>query len=110
MGEGRKLSNPEEHNGENQTEAGSANGSGKKPWKGIQVWKGIGLVALLHLLLFIYPAAFFLIGVVQLIYVIPALSFVYKNPGMVQGILIGAGITFLINAACFGIVLGSLAR
>ncbi len=73
----------------------------------LQVWKGIGLLALLHLLNFIYPVAFVLISVTQLLYLIPALILCRKNKGLLQGLLIGAGVTVLLNVACFGIVLGS---
>lgn len=70
-----------------------------------QVWAGIGLLALLHLLLFVFPIAFFFIGVAQLIYLIPALILFRNRKGVFQGLLIGAGVTFLLNAACFGLVL-----
>jgi hypothetical protein len=69
------------------------------------VWKGIGLLVLLHLLLFVFPAAFFFISVAQLIYLIPALIFFRKNKGIFQGLLIGAGVTLLLNAACFGLLI-----
>ncbi len=72
-----------------------------------QVWKGIGLLALLHLLNFLFPIALFFISVTQLLYLIPALILCRKNKGMMQGLLIGAGVTVLINVACFGIVLGN---
>ncbi|HEU4965031.1 MAG TPA: hypothetical protein VFV52_14390 [Bacilli bacterium] len=73
------------------------------------VWRGIGVVALCHLgvaLLFTWNLIFpvLLISLTQLIYCVP-LSFV-KRPGFVQGVWIAAGITFLLNAACFGIVIG----
>jgi hypothetical protein len=71
-----------------------------------QVWKGIGITLLLNLLPFIYPPALFAIGVVQLIYMIPAMIIFRKESGVVQGMLIAMGITFLLNAACFGIVFG----
>lgn len=70
-----------------------------------EVWKGIGLTGLLHLLLLLFPTAYFAIGVVQLVYMIPALILVRHNRGMVQGMLIAMGITFLVNAACFGYVI-----
>lgn len=70
----------------------------------LQVWKGIGLLALLHLLLFVFPVAFFFISIAQLIYLFPVLYFFRNNKGMYQGLLIGAGITFLLNAACFGLL------
>ncbi|PYI51803.1 hypothetical protein [Paenibacillus flagellatus] len=87
------------------TSAPPPDDKGRKPWKGGKVWAGIGLVALLHLLLLAVPVAFFFIGVAQVVYVVPALLWFRKDPAMMQGILIGAGITFLLNAACFGIVL-----
>lgn len=82
---------------------------GRKPWKSSQVWKGIGLVFLLHFLLMLLPVGYLFIGVTQLIYVVPALIWCRKDTGLVQGILIGAGITFLLNAACFGIVMVTFA-
>lgn len=72
------------------------------------VWKGIGLTALLHLLLLVYPSAYLTIGVVQLIYMLPAIIITSrKNTGIMQGLLIGLGVTFLLNAACFGIVMAT---
>jgi len=77
----------------------------KKDVKGI--WKGIGITLLLHLLLFLVPPAIFFIGLTQLIYVIPAaiIAFSKGKKEIGQGILIGAGITFLVNTACFGAVI-----
>lgn len=101
----QEISN-EHQQSSSHPESEQTNGSTpiKPPWRGVQVAKGIGLVILLHLLLLLYPVAIFAIGVVQLIYVIPALVILRKDTGLVQGILIATGITFLINAACFGLV------
>jgi hypothetical protein len=52
------------------------------------------------------------IGVSQLVYVIPQ-HFAFKKQGRaacLHGLWIGAGVTFLLNAGCFGIVLVSLSR
>ncbi|MFD0960714.1 hypothetical protein [Paenibacillus chungangensis] len=81
---------------------------GKPPGHMKQVWLGIGLMALLHLLLFIVPIAFFFIGIAQIVYLLPAMFIVRKRSGIVQGLLIGAGITFLLNAACFGLLMGGV--
>ena len=85
-------------------------GSGRTPgqWKGPDVWKGIGWVALGHLLWLFAMPMIFGIGIVQMIYVLPLLLIYSKRTAVVQGILIGAGITFLLNAACFGYVMLSL--
>ncbi|MGE5701863.1 MAG: hypothetical protein ACM32O_04990 [Clostridia bacterium] len=79
----------------------------KKPYSKKDVWLGIGILALLHLLISFFPDALFMIGIAQIVYLIPALiiAYVKKREGIAQGLLIGAGITFLVNAACFGIVL-----
>lgn len=77
--------------------------SGKQPGHTKQVWLGIGLLAVLHLLLFLFPIAFFFISIAQVLYLIPAIVIFRKRSGIVQGLLIGAGITFLLNAACFGL-------
>ncbi|QYR22474.1 hypothetical protein KZ483_05735 [Paenibacillus sp. sptzw28] len=79
--------------------------SRKSPDHAKQVWLGIGLLAVLHLLLFLFPAAFFFISITQLLYLIPAILIFRKKSGIVQGLLIAAGITLLLNAACFGLVL-----
>ncbi|MCU6712078.1 hypothetical protein M6D81_25600 [Paenibacillus sp. J5C_2022] len=80
----------------------------KPPGHMKQVWLGIGLMAVLHLLLFIVPVAFFFIGIAQVVYLLPAIFIVRKKSGIVQGLLIGAGVTFLLNAACFGLLLGGV--
>jgi hypothetical protein len=72
------------------------------PWKKGDVWKGIGLTVLLHLLQFLFPMAVLFIGISQLVYMIPAMILFRKKSGILQGLLIGAAITFLLNAACFG--------
>ena len=50
------------------------------------------------------------IGVSQLVYMIPAIviAFAKGKPQLGKGFLIGAGITFLLNAACFGLIFISL--
>ncbi|MFF2157493.1 hypothetical protein ACFVVQ_19545 [Paenibacillus chitinolyticus] len=80
----------------------------RRPWKGPDVWKGIGWVALGHLLWLFALPMYFGIGIVQMLYVLPLLLIFSKRTAIVQGILIGAGITFLLNAACFGYVMFSL--
>jgi len=50
------------------------------------------------------------IGLVQLVYLIP-LMILYGRRGMkpmVQGLLIGGGITFLVNGSCWGLVVLSI--
>ncbi len=51
------------------------------------------------------------IGLSQLIYIVPLAILAARNSAreMTKGLLIAAGITFLLNAVCFGIVLKSLA-
>ena len=72
---------------------------------------GIGLAFLLHLIqiplgMFFYfiPLAF--IGVSQLIYIIPAIVMAQSKEyyEMAKGLMIGAAMTFLLNAACAGVV------
>ncbi|MFC0211811.1 hypothetical protein ACFFK0_04965 [Paenibacillus chartarius] len=69
-----------------------------------EIWKGVGLGTLLHLLPWLFPVLYFGIGIVQFLYLIPAMIFLRNRPGMVQGLLIVLGVTFLLNAACFGYV------
>ncbi|WP_139488547.1 hypothetical protein [Brevibacillus dissolubilis] len=67
--------------------------------------KGMLIVAGCHLFWFLFPVAYIIIGLAQLVYVIPFAIYFYKNgrTNMFNGILIGAAITFLLNAACFGL-------
>ncbi|HEY0828224.1 MAG TPA: hypothetical protein VGE40_09015 [Bacilli bacterium] len=78
-----------------------------------QVWGGMGIGTLLNillalLLLLIYREILVGIGLAQLIVILPAVLYWRKNTGMVQGLLIAAGLTFLLNAACFGLVMYSI--
>ena len=77
----------------------------KSPHHIRNVWTGIGILALCHLLLFLFPIGFFFISIVQVIYLIPAIIIFHKREGIFQGLLIGAGITVLLNVACFGLFL-----
>lgn len=78
----------------------------EKQSHGKEVLKGILLLALLHVLLVVFPFAYFAIGVAQLIYLIPAviIALVKKRVGIAQGLILGGVITFLLNAACFGLI------
>jgi len=76
------------------------------------VGNGIGMLLLLHLLQF--PMALFsawiAIGISQLVYVIPygiKLSREGRKQSL-KGLMIGAGITFLLNTACFGVFMVAL--
>jgi len=82
------------------------------------VWAGLGLTAALHLLqvpiffiLYAIPrveyGAFLpliFLGVSQLVYMLPVILFLKKRGDneTVKGLIIGASITFLLNAACSG--------
>jgi hypothetical protein len=88
------------------------------------VWAGFGLSLLLHLLqipigivlalfeseLFMFSILF--IGVSQLIYMIPAFVIAASKgkPHLVKGLIIGASIVFLLNAACTGVIFFSLSQ
>ncbi|WP_168118744.1 hypothetical protein [Paenibacillus sp. HB172176] len=98
------MDDMDEMNEENQ-ERLDASPSGKSSHHIRQVLLGMGLLALLHLLLFLFPIAFFFIGIAQIVYLLPAALILRERTGIVQGLLIGAGITFLLNAACFGLLI-----
>jgi len=85
-----------------------------KPNETIEVVKGIGVSILLHVLQYLMtiifsPVLFAFIGVSQLIYQLPAFYYLRSigRTGMAKGILIGAALTFLLNAACFGILVAT---
>lgn len=68
--------------------------------------KGIWRVGLSHFVLLLYPNALMFIGLAQLPYVL-FWYFFFRRRGETatcQGVLIGAAITFLLNAACTGLV------
>lgn len=76
-----------------------------------EVWKGIGLTLLLHLIQIPIAAlsggvAVIGIGLSQLLYVVPAVIIAHRKgrKGLMKGIIIAAAITFLLNAACFGVI------
>ncbi|MDP5276990.1 hypothetical protein [Chengkuizengella axinellae] len=79
----------------------------------IQFWKGLGLTVIFHLIAFALSVILismvmpmFFIGVSQLLYMIPAIVyFSYKDKGIMQGLCVGAVVTFLLNAACFGLLM-----
>lgn len=79
------------------------------------VGSGIGWLVVAHLVgqIILSPLMGFVwISLSQLIYVIPmAISFSKKGESeTIKGLWIGAGITVLLNAACFGIILFSLSK
>ena len=77
----------------------------------IDVWLGCGLSLLLHVLqipmsVVSRTLSFALIGVSQLLYIVPAILIAKKvgRPGIAKGLIIGASLLFLLNAACFGLL------
>jgi hypothetical protein len=74
-------------------------------------WKGFGLGFLLHLfqiLAFGQPFLLTLWGLTQLVYQIPASIHFRKRgePDTVKGIMVAAAVSFLLNAACWGLFFG----
>jgi hypothetical protein len=78
-----------------------------------QVWLGGGLLVLLHLLAlaiayfvwgFNFTDSVLLIGLWQWLYVLPVvvIAALLKRYGLVQGLLIGAALTFLLNLLICG--------
>ncbi|MGZ4134157.1 MAG: hypothetical protein ACXVC1_02800 [Tumebacillaceae bacterium] len=70
------------------------------------IGSGVWMVAVCHLILLVYPVLLLYIGVAQLPYAL-ALYLYYRKRGKTasaQGVLIGASVTFLLNAACQGFV------
>jgi hypothetical protein len=74
--------------------------------------RGFGLVLLLHLALVVasFGMVLFLIGLLQLAYVIPFAIKARKQheTARLQGILVAAGITILLNGACYAFILTDL--
>jgi hypothetical protein len=73
------------------------------------VWQGIRLTLLLHLFqipmgLLTFLVSPIAIGISQLAYMLPAIIIARKRKETekAQGLIIGASVTFLLNAACFG--------
>ena len=80
------------------------------------VWLGVLIAFGLHLslLIFLQIGLVLLLGVglVQVVYIIPAFIIARNRgeTGIAKGLLIGAGITFLLNATCFGVMIFSLSK
>jgi formate-dependent nitrite reductase membrane component NrfD len=78
------------------------------------IWAGFGLAAAINIgaaivgiITVVIP---FVIGVVQLAWIIP-MVITFRRKGkteMAKGIIIAAAITFLLNAGCWGLLLGNL--
>jgi hypothetical protein len=105
---GKKERDPEEEARLKQTEDLAGNWfrrTTKKEFSKGRVWLGIGLVMILHLMLFMAPHSLYFIGVFQFIYILPALYFCRKDPGLMQGVATGAVLTIIGNAAFFGLML-----
>ncbi|MBK9061656.1 MAG: hypothetical protein IPL89_00390 [Acidobacteria bacterium] len=86
----------------------------KASWPPAKDTVGTGVLRLLLLHLIQIPltvvAGPLWIGISQLVYVVPQ-HFAFKKQGRnacIRGLWIGAGVTFLLNAGCFGIVMYSL--
>jgi len=77
----------------------------------LNVWKGIGWVTLGHLVAYLIAVTtdtwllVLAIGMTQLLYTLPMTVIFRNHDGMVTGVWIAFGLTFLLNSACFGIVL-----
>jgi hypothetical protein len=83
------------------------------PSKG-SIQSGIGLLCLLHLIQLLFlpagPEMLLFAGITQFLYVIPAVI-VLAMKGRTRtlgGVLIGAGGTFFLNAAIFGVLCASM--
>ena len=71
--------------------------------------KGVALAFLLHLLqiplgMLTSTLSLWSIGLSQLVYILPSI-FIARHKGqrgIMKGLIIGASVTFLLNAACFG--------
>jgi hypothetical protein len=78
-----------------------------QPAPGYDWMLGIGLLLLLHLIqiplaVISVGVSLVVIGLSQLLYVIPAIIIYRKKnrPGIVKGLIIGAALTLLLNGAC----------
>ena len=73
------------------------------------VREGLGLTILFHLIgqvVLLVVGGFIWIGLSQLLYIVPAIIYFKRKgrPGVVKGLMIGASVTFLLNASCFGLM------
>jgi hypothetical protein len=83
------------------------------PAKG-SIQAGVGLLCLLHLIQVLFLTqgveALFFAGITQFVYVIPAVIVlaIQGRTRTMGGVLIGAGVTFFVNAAIFGLLCASM--
>ncbi len=99
----------EEHeNNENESELLIKNNDAKTESNAtIGFLGGFFAVVLFHCIWIVFPTAVFFIGVAQLVYVVPLIIKCRKNKPMLSGIGVAAGITFLLNSACWGMLMGT---
>jgi hypothetical protein len=89
--------------------------------KNDSVWAGLGLTLVFHVVFGMlagflstitngsFAVVFIFPGLTQLVYIVPAYLYFQRQgrPGVAKGLVIGAAITFLLNAACYGLILGA---
>ncbi|MFC5467441.1 hypothetical protein ACFPPD_01840 [Cohnella suwonensis] len=61
-----------------------------------------GCIGLHVVVAFVFLPAAIVIGITQVLYVLPLAIAFRRRTGFLQGLLIAAAVTFLLNAACFG--------
>ena len=79
------------------------------PARPLDVLIGLGLLVFCHVVAAIVTSliALVFLGVLQLIYVVP-IAFAARRAnrkGIATGLIIGASLTFLLNAACWGMLM-----
>ena len=95
-------------NSQNEKKAQSDYQNGMALTVGLHMIFGIVILGLMFIGNTLSPLPWLiLIGVTQLIYIIPAMVIAHfaGKTYLVKGLLIGASVTFLVNAACTGLVI-----
>lgn len=72
-----------------------------------KAWLGFIIIAAANLATFVFPIVTVFIGIAQLIWLVPLVIY-FNRKGkkhMVHGMYLAAGISFLLNASCFGLLI-----
>lgn len=73
-------------------------------------WVGVGITVVVNLILFLIPSWVFFVWLIQWVYILPCviLALILRRPRIAQGMLIGGGLTLVLNTALCGYIVSHI--